>query len=314
MSILDSAISIGFILAAKAEGRFVAADPDASPFAETDPNAMPPEMVAPQFPVGSAVHDFVSGLDGTVMEYPAGSENGKIAFVKFDGDEETHPTRVDQLEMKNSPALAEAVPLPEAVADQGPPAAEGTPAVPVATKASLTLAAGAKSGILATEVMGDGAAGSGNDQTYGEIFAACGAKIMASRLLELFGYVPKKWDALVAALEKDGVRIFKATGLDDIAVKAGLGLNEREILAEACAAHGAVAGETRTRFDVLKASQVLARRQDAARRLNLAKLHGGVPTKPQPTDPAPEGMVYAWNDQQQDWYLKALQPDSTPAA
>jgi len=76
--------------------------------------------------------------------------------------------------------------------------------------------------------------------TYGMVLEAAKPTITASKLLAFFGYVPKHWDRIIAALQKDGVTVLRANAAVDVKAMLAKGMNAQEIITDACAKNGPV--------------------------------------------------------------------------
>jgi hypothetical protein len=103
--------------------------------------------------------------------------------------------------------------------------------------------------------------------------------------LAIIGYLPEGWDAVVARLAKDGVKLTSPKASYDVQALMKKGYDAQEV-----------------RF-VLAGHGVPVASVDA-----VLKLMAGKPTTPPPAEPAPAGKVWAWDETKGGWFAADAAP------
>jgi hypothetical protein len=253
-----------------------------------------PTLAIPQFQVGTAVRDIFSGWGGVVVEGPQG-EFGELVFIKSNTDGLTYPVRSAQIERVTTSVAPMSAPSPAPEVPAAP--AEGAPAKEEATKET-------KPKVGASFMVSD--FGDPRKITYKALLEKVKPTISAAQLIKEFGYVPANFDRLVANLISDGVMVLRSNAKTNVRAMLVKGMNSREILLEACSAGGAVRSSTLRRIEAARAGMAVANRIKAARAENRAKVAGGKPTSPMPTQDPGAGMIYAWNPDTNEWYITTV--------
>jgi hypothetical protein len=259
------------------------------------PDAMPittPDAYA-KFPVGTPVRDFLSGIEGVVAAPPEG-EFGDVVFITGNEDGKTYAVRFDQVKaVEGAPGAALPPPITELPGAPAPeaaaPGAEAglPPTMPAIEPASLKanaakyrehLRAKAELIKMAASINDKSLVVAANDErklTYGQLKAHLNAmgKSTAKDALDFIGYVPRHFDAVWAALGRDGVKIAAANALFHVEQMVKKGLTANEIKMIVCSSNGGV----------------------------LGKLIANMPPTAKPTEPAPAGMTYVWDSKIGEW-------------
>ncbi len=253
------------------------------------PDAMPittPDAYS-KFPVGSPVRDFLSGIEGVVATPPEG-EFGDIVFIT-DEDGKTYAVRFDQVRaIEPAPGAGAPMPPPMPEAPPVPGAEAGLPAaVPAMEPASLKASTEkyrehlrAKNALLraAASVNDESlvvAAADDRKLTFKQLKAHLNAieAPTAKETLAFIGYVPSNFDAIWAALVRDGVKVTASNAMFHVEQMVAKGMTASEIKFTVCSSNGGV----------------------------LGKLIAGMPPTAKPTEPAPAGMTYVWDSKIGEW-------------
>jgi hypothetical protein len=249
-----------------------------------------------KFPVGTPVRDFLSGIEGVVAAPPEG-EFGDVVFITGNEDGKTYAVRFDQVKaVEGAPAAVPTMPppMPEAAgAGAGAPGTEAPmpPTVPAIEPASLKANASkyrehlrAKNDLIKAAASIDDkslvvAANDDRRLTFGQLKAHLNAMgtSTAKDALAFIGYVPRNFDAIWAAMVRDGVKIAAANAVFHVEQMVKKGLTASEIKMMVCSSNGGV----------------------------LGKLIATMPPTPKPTDPPPAGMTYVWDSKNGDWMTVA---------